>query len=117
MKRYLFVLVSCVLMASMLLTACAANPATPPAPAEPTATTAAPAPAEPTATTAAAPAEPTATTAAAPAEPTATIVTDAVDYCRLVANRIAPGDLDVQVEGDADLAERVLVGASMLALD
>jgi uncharacterized protein (TIGR03083 family) len=53
----------------------------------------------------------------APVAPTATIVTNAVDYCRLVANRVTPDDLDCEIEGDRNLAERVLVGASMLALD
>jgi len=45
------------------------------------------------------------------------IVTDAVDFCRLVAGRIAPDDLDAVVSGDAELAGRVLRGAAALALD
>lgn len=45
------------------------------------------------------------------------IVTDAVDFCRLVAGRIAPADLDAVVSGDADLAARALRGAAALALD
>jgi hypothetical protein len=45
------------------------------------------------------------------------IVTDAVGFCRLVANRVAPGDLDVQVGGDPCRAASVLAAAAALALD
>jgi hypothetical protein len=45
------------------------------------------------------------------------IVTDAVGFCRLVANRIAPADLDVHVTGDPGQATAVLAAASTLALD
>jgi hypothetical protein len=45
------------------------------------------------------------------------IVTDAVGFCRLVANRVSPSDLDVLVTGDARLATSVLTAAAALALD
>jgi uncharacterized protein (TIGR03083 family) len=44
-----------------------------------------------------------------------TIVTDVVDYCRLVARRIAPEDLDCTIDGDPTLAHALLTGASALA--
>jgi uncharacterized protein (TIGR03083 family) len=53
----------------------------------------------------------------APAHAAVSIVTDAVGFCRLVANRIAPADLDVHVTGDAGHASTVLAVASTLALD
>jgi len=53
--------------------------------------------------------------AAAPAA--VSIVTDAVGFCQLVANRITPGDLDVHVTGDSGHATAMLVAASTLALD
>jgi uncharacterized protein (TIGR03083 family) len=53
--------------------------------------------------------------AAAPAA--VSIVTDAVGFCRLVANRIVPADLDVHVTGDPGQATAVLAAASTLALD
>jgi uncharacterized protein (TIGR03083 family) len=43
------------------------------------------------------------------------IVVDAVDFCRLVANRVAPEALDVHVDGDG--ADHVLAAAATLALD
>jgi uncharacterized protein (TIGR03083 family) len=49
------------------------------------------------------------------------IVTDAVGFCRLAANRVRPDDLQVHVSGDGEqpdsVAERVLVAVSTLALD
>ena len=45
------------------------------------------------------------------------IVTDAVGFCRLVANRITPADLDVCVTGDPGHAAAVLAAARTLALD
>lgn len=45
-----------------------------------------------------------------------TIVTDVVGFCRLVANRVSPAELEVVVEG-ADRAYEVLAGAASLALD
>ena len=45
------------------------------------------------------------------------IVTDAVGFCRLVANRATPGRLDLHITGDAVLAASVLAAASALALD
>ena len=43
------------------------------------------------------------------------IVVDAVDFCRLVANRVAPEALDVHTEGDG--ANAILAAAATLALD
>ena len=45
------------------------------------------------------------------------IVTDAVGFCRLVANRATPADLDLHIIGDAGRAAGVLAAASALALD
>jgi uncharacterized protein (TIGR03083 family) len=53
----------------------------------------------------------------APVPAAVSIVTDAVGFCRLVANRIAPADLDVHVTGDPGHATAVLAAASTLALD
>jgi hypothetical protein len=45
------------------------------------------------------------------------IVTDAVGFCRLFANRVSPADLDVFVTGDPRQASSVLTAAAALALD
>ncbi len=45
------------------------------------------------------------------------IVTDAVGFCRLVANRAAPAALDLHVTGDSCCAAKVLAAAATLALD
>jgi uncharacterized protein (TIGR03083 family) len=45
------------------------------------------------------------------------IVTDAVGFCRLVANRATPGHLDLHITGDPECAATVLAAASTLALD
>ncbi|HTS98657.1 MAG TPA: maleylpyruvate isomerase family mycothiol-dependent enzyme [Streptosporangiaceae bacterium] len=45
------------------------------------------------------------------------IVTDAVAFCRLVANRLTPDGLDRYVTGSPARAARVLAAASALALD
>jgi uncharacterized protein (TIGR03083 family) len=45
------------------------------------------------------------------------IVSDAVDFCRLVANRAAPAGLDLHITGDAELAAALLAAAPVLALD
>ena len=45
------------------------------------------------------------------------IVTGAVGFCRLVANRAAPAELDLQITGDAGRAAGILAAASALALD
>jgi len=45
------------------------------------------------------------------------IVTDAVGFCRLAANRATPADLDLHVTGDPGRAADVLAAASTLALD
>jgi uncharacterized protein (TIGR03083 family) len=45
------------------------------------------------------------------------IIADAAGFCRLVANRITPADLDPHVTGDPGRAAGVLAAASALALD
>jgi Mycothiol maleylpyruvate isomerase N-terminal domain len=45
------------------------------------------------------------------------IVTGTVGFCRLVANRVRPGDLDVDIGGDPSQAAGVLAAAAALALD
>jgi uncharacterized protein (TIGR03083 family) len=45
------------------------------------------------------------------------IVTDALGFCRLAANRITPAELDPYVTGDPDRAAEVLAAACTLALD
>ena len=45
------------------------------------------------------------------------IVTNAVGFCWLVANRVTPADLDLHVTGDPGRAAGVLAAASALALD
>jgi uncharacterized protein (TIGR03083 family) len=50
-----------------------------------------------------------------PGEPSVTIIADALEFCRLAAQRIAPADLDAEVEGPMDLALTVLRGASVFA--
>ena len=54
---------------------------------------------------------------AAPDPVAVRIVTDAVGFCRLVANRVTPADLDLHVTGDLGRAAGVLAAASALALD
>jgi len=45
------------------------------------------------------------------------IVTDAPGFCRLVANRVTPGDLDACLTGPPGRIAQVLAAASALALD
>jgi uncharacterized protein (TIGR03083 family) len=45
------------------------------------------------------------------------IVIDAVGFCRLAANRVTPGELDVHISGDPDCAAGVLAATATLALD
>ena len=45
------------------------------------------------------------------------IIADAAGFCRLVANRVTPADLDLHVTGDPGRAAGVLDAASALALD
>jgi len=52
-----------------------------------------------------------------PEPATVGIVTGAVGFCRLVANRAAPAELDLHITGDAGRAAGVLAAASTLALD
>ena len=49
--------------------------------------------------------------------PDVAIVADAVDFCRLVADRIDPAELGASVTGATALASAVLAGAAALALD
>jgi uncharacterized protein (TIGR03083 family) len=44
-----------------------------------------------------------------------TLVADAVDWCRLVGDRIAPEMLRVEIDGDASLAEDLIAAAPALA--
>ena len=41
------------------------------------------------------------------------IVSDAVDFCPLVANRADPAGLDVHITGNAELAAAVLAAAAV----
>jgi len=52
-----------------------------------------------------------------PAPAAVAIVTDAVGFCRLAGNRIAPAGLDSHVTGDEDRATAVLAAVATLALD
>jgi len=45
------------------------------------------------------------------------IIADAAGFCRLVANRVTPADLDLHITGDPGRAAGVLAAASALALD
>ena len=45
------------------------------------------------------------------------IVTDAVGFCRLAANRCAPADLDLHLSGDPEQGALVLAAATTLGLD
>jgi uncharacterized protein (TIGR03083 family) len=45
------------------------------------------------------------------------VIADAAGFCRLVANRVAPADLDLHVTGDPGRVAGVLAAASALALD
>jgi uncharacterized protein (TIGR03083 family) len=53
----------------------------------------------------------------APAPAAVAIVTDALGFCRLAANRATPASLDAHVTGDPDRAAAVLAAATALALD
>jgi hypothetical protein len=52
-----------------------------------------------------------------PAPAAVMIVTDAVGFCRLAANRVTPAELDVCVTGDPARAAGLLAAATTLALD
>lgn len=49
--------------------------------------------------------------------PDIVVRTEAVEICRLAANRVLPADLPVEVTGDRSLLEPMLVGAGAFALD
>ena len=46
----------------------------------------------------------------------ANIATDIVDYCRLVARRVAPDELEATIEGDVQLAGALLKAARVFAM-
>lgn len=48
--------------------------------------------------------------------PPTTAVTDVVDYCRMAAQRIAVADIEVEVDGDADLVTAFLEAAATIAV-
>jgi len=52
-----------------------------------------------------------------PGEPDIILTTDAIAMCRLAANRVAPDQLVVNVEGNHALLDAVLVGATAFAAD
>jgi uncharacterized protein (TIGR03083 family) len=52
-----------------------------------------------------------------PEPATMSIVTDAVGFCRLAADRVTPAQLAVSTSGDRDQAAGVLAAAALLALD
>ena len=53
-----------------------------------------------------------------PADPASVcIVTDAVGFCRLAANRVTPAQLELHVTGDPGRAAGILAAAAALALD
>ncbi|HLK75791.1 MAG TPA: maleylpyruvate isomerase family mycothiol-dependent enzyme [Streptosporangiaceae bacterium] len=78
-----------------------------------------PSPAAPSGESPAAPPgeSPAASPGPSPAAAAVAIVTDAVGFCRLAANRATPDDLDVDVTGDPARAAAVLAAATTLALD
>jgi uncharacterized protein (TIGR03083 family) len=53
----------------------------------------------------------------APQVPEVTIVAEALGFCRLVANRIRPADLDAHLSGAVAHVPHILAGAAALALD
>ena len=53
----------------------------------------------------------------APGEPDTTIVVDTTELCRVAARRLDPADLPVTIEGDVELAGRILASADALAKD
>ncbi len=52
-----------------------------------------------------------------PAPAAVAIVAECAGFCRLVANRVTPADLDLHITGDPARAADVLTAASALALD
>ncbi len=45
-----------------------------------------------------------------------TVVADAIDYCRVAARRLTIDELDAVIEGDAELAGRLLTAAAIVAV-
>ena len=52
-----------------------------------------------------------------PGDPDITLTAAVIDFCRLAAGRVAPGELEVLVQGDNELLEPILVGATAFAAD
>jgi hypothetical protein len=52
---------------------------------------------------------------AATGAPDVTVVADVVDFCRLAAQRLDPDGLRAEIEGDAEVARKVLVAAQVFA--
>ena len=52
-----------------------------------------------------------------PGDPDITLTAAVIDLCRLAAGRVAPGELDVLVQGDDELLEPILLGATAFAAD
>ena len=50
-----------------------------------------------------------------PAEPDTTFIVDAVEFCRMVAQRVTLDALDMDVDGDRSFADDVCVGAQVFA--
>jgi uncharacterized protein (TIGR03083 family) len=48
-------------------------------------------------------------------EPDTTLVLDVVDYCRVAARRLAPEEVEVEIDGDVELARQVLAGAGVFS--
>jgi uncharacterized protein (TIGR03083 family) len=55
-------------------------------------------------------------TSASGGRPTTLLVADVVDYCRVVARRLAPDELECDIEGDAEVVAALLEGARILAV-
>lgn len=49
--------------------------------------------------------------------PDIVVVADAVDFCRLIAMRLAPADLDCEIIGELTMGHAVLAGATRFAMD
>jgi hypothetical protein len=50
-----------------------------------------------------------------PAEPDTTFITDAIEFCRMAAQRVAVDDLAIDVDGDRAFAADVCRGARVFA--
>lgn len=50
-------------------------------------------------------------------EPDVVVVAESVDFCRLIANRLAPVDLDCEIIGEQTIGHAVVAGAMRFAMD